>query len=131
MWFGETIIDLVWRIMENRGLKQGYSLSLPIFIIGAVVLPRMMNQLHHHHMYQGFHMEINGPQINHLSFADDVIIFSSVTSSSLQLIMKVLSTYQRVSGQLINNKKSHFTIPTNTPQDISLISLKRIVLSLT
>lgn len=54
-------------------------------------------------------MEKRGPQVNHLSFADDV----SGRSKSLELIMKVLSTYKVISSQLVNKSKSYFIIPPN------------------
>lgn len=63
-------------------------------------------------------MEKRGPQINHLSFADDVIIFASSHKSSLQLIMKTLDTYEVVSDQLINRNKSYFMVPLKTLQAI-------------
>lgn len=59
-------------------------------------------------------MKKMGPQINHLNFANDVIIFTSGTSRSLELIMKALVTYEKVSGQMVNKNKSHFLVPANT-----------------
>ncbi|XP_055814172.1 uncharacterized protein LOC129883562 [Solanum dulcamara] len=132
MGFGEGFIDMVWRIMSHnwysiiinssrhgffhstRGLKQGDPLSPSLFILGADVLSRLLNNLHHHHPnYQGFFMAKRGPQINHLSFADDVIIFSSGRAQTLQLIMETLHTYESTSGQLINRDKSQFMVPSN------------------
>ncbi|WMV58521.1 hypothetical protein MTR67_051906 [Solanum verrucosum] len=63
-------------------------------------------------------MEVKGPQINHLSFADDVIVFTSTDKHSMKLIMDTLEEYEHTSNQLINKEKSHFMVPTNTPQDI-------------
>ena len=65
-------------------------------------------------MYNGFHMESNGPQINHLSFADDIIIFTSTDSNSLDLIMKSIEEYEGVSGQQVNKDKSFFMVTSNT-----------------
>ncbi|XP_055824484.1 uncharacterized protein LOC129893019 [Solanum dulcamara] len=131
MGFGERFIDMVWRIMSHnwysiiingsrhgffhstRGLKQGDPLSPSLFILGAEVLSRLLNNLHQHPHYHGFFMAKRGPQINHLSFADDIIIFSSGRSQTLQLIMDTLHTYESTSGQLINRDKSHFMIPSN------------------
>lgn len=64
-----------------------------------------------------FQMKVRGPQINHLNFADDVIIFASSDKCSLQLIMQTLSSYETDSDQLINKDKSYFMILSNTPQD--------------
>ncbi|XP_055835240.1 uncharacterized protein LOC129903721 [Solanum dulcamara] len=131
MGFGEGFIDMVWRIMSHnwysiiingsrhgffhftRGLKQGDPLSPFLFILGAEVLSRLLNNLHHHPNYQGFFMAKRGPKINHLSFADDVIIFSSGRAQTLQLIMETLHTYESTSGQLINRDKSQFMVPSN------------------
>lgn len=115
-YFGEMFIDIVWRTMSNnwyyviingvshdffhstRGLKQGGPLSPALFILGAEVLSRMLNKLHQHYLYTGFHMEKKGPQINHLSFADDLIIFTSTCKYSLKLIIKTLLIYEATSG---------------------------------
>ncbi|WMV41202.1 hypothetical protein MTR67_034587 [Solanum verrucosum] len=114
--FGELLIDLVWRIMSNnwysiiinghrhgffhstRGLKQGDPLSPALFILGAEVLSRLLNSLHQIPNYKGFFMEPKGPQINHLSFADDVIIFAATDRHSLKLIMDKLGEYEHTSG---------------------------------
>jgi len=131
MGFEEIFIDMIWRIMANnwysiilngrrygffhstRGLKQGDPLSPALFILGAEVLSRSLNRLHQHPLYNGFYMEMRGPQINHLSFADDIIIFTSGRKDSLKLIMQTLATYERISGQLINKAKSHFLLHPN------------------
>ncbi|XP_015168633.1 uncharacterized protein [Solanum tuberosum] len=106
MGFGETFIDLVWRVMSNNWCR---------------VLSRRLNLLYQNPGYKGFQMEIRGPEINHLSFEDDIIIFTSTTRSSLQFIMETLNTYEEVSDQLINKAKSHFMAPTNTPSDVILL----------
>ncbi|KAK6791449.1 hypothetical protein RDI58_010530 [Solanum bulbocastanum] len=131
MGFDEVFIDMIWRTMANnwysiiingkrhgffhstRGLKQGDPLSPALFILSAEVLSRSLNRLHQNPLYHGFYMERRGPQINHLSFADDIIIFTSGRKHSLKLIMQTLATYERVSGQLINKAKSHFLLHPN------------------
>ncbi|KAK6803132.1 hypothetical protein RDI58_000916 [Solanum bulbocastanum] len=131
MGFDEFFIDMVWRIMANnwysiiingkrhgffqstRGLKQGDPLSPALFILGAEMLSRSLNRLQQNPLYHNFHMESRGPQINHLSFADDIIIFTSGRRQSLKLIMNTLSCYEGTSGQLINKAKSHFLLHSN------------------
>lgn len=66
-------------------------------------------------------MVMKGSQINHLSFAND-IIFTTGRRCSLRLIMKTLAEYEKVFGQLINKDKSHFILPDNAfPSTISRI----------
>ena len=128
MGFNEVFIDMIWRIMANnwysviingkrygffqstRGLKQGDPLSPALFILGAEVLSRSLNMLHNHPKYHGFIMEQRGPQVNHLSFADDIILFTSGRSKTLKLLMYTLREYEKVSGQLINGDKSNFML---------------------
>ncbi|WMV30196.1 hypothetical protein MTR67_023581 [Solanum verrucosum] len=136
MGFGEFFIDMVWRIISNnwysiivngtrhgffhstRGLKQGDPLSPSLFNLGAEVLSRMLNNLYDNQQFHGFQMHFRGPQINYLSFADDVIIFTSGREESLKLIMETLSTYEDTSDQLINKGKSHFMVPKDTPSHL-------------
>ena len=136
MGFSELFIDRAWRIMSNnwysvvingkrhgffqstRGLKQGDPLSPGLFIIGAEFLSRKLNHLQANHLYRGFNMERKGPQINHLSFADDIIIFTSTDCTSLQLIMKVIEDYEGVSDQMVNKDKSFFMVTDKTSQEI-------------
>ena len=73
----------------------------------------MMNNLNHNQFFRGFYMEKRGPQVSHLSFADDVIIFTLGGKRSIELIMQKLTDYEECSGQLINRNKSHFMVHTN------------------
>lgn len=68
---------------STRGLKQGDPLSPALFILGAEVLSRKHNLLNLNVLYKRFHMEGNGPQINYLRFADDIIIFTSTMRIAL------------------------------------------------
>lgn len=51
-----------------------------------------------------------GPKINHLAFADDIILFSGGCRKSLDLMMETLSNYERVSGQEFNKLKSSVSL---------------------
>ncbi|KAK6803154.1 hypothetical protein RDI58_000938 [Solanum bulbocastanum] len=65
-------------------------------------------------MYRGFSIEQKGPHINHLTFADDVVIFTSTDRHSMKFIMNTLEEYERTSNQLMNTEKNHFMIPSIT-----------------
>ncbi|XP_069150536.1 uncharacterized protein [Solanum lycopersicum] len=136
MGFGEVFIDRIWRIMSNnwysvvingkrhgffhstRGLKQGDPLSPALFILGAEAFSRQLNSLYNNHDYIGFQMDSKGPQINHLSFADDIIIFTSTDRLSLQSIMNTIRKYELTSNQRVNKDKSFFMVTDKTNQDI-------------
>lgn len=129
-WVLVKYFDMVWRIMSNnlyyvisngfrhgffqysRGLMQGDPLSPSLFISRAEMLPILLNMFNCHPNYHSFVMYPKGHQINNLSFVDDVIIFTSRNRESLKLIMQTLSTYKDVSGQLLNQNKRNFMVPS-------------------
>ncbi|XP_075101790.1 uncharacterized protein LOC142177220 [Nicotiana tabacum] len=51
--------------------------------------------------------------LNHLEYADDIIIFTSVNTYSLGKIVKVLTQYDQTSGHLINKSKSSYYMHAN------------------
>lgn len=60
---------------STRGLKQGDLISPSLFIIAAEVLSRSLNNLLQNDNFVPFSMHKNGPQITHLAYADDIVIF--------------------------------------------------------
>lgn len=93
--FSKTLIDMVWRFLSNnwytvlvngqpygffqstRGVRQGDPLSPLLFIIVVEVMTRNLNELFNDSKYIGFGMPKWSPKINHLSYADDTILFGS------------------------------------------------------
>ncbi|XP_060203069.1 uncharacterized protein LOC132631512 [Lycium barbarum] len=110
MGFSET-----WGFFKSeRGLRQGDPLSLSLFFLSAELLSQMLNGLKRKPGYKGFYMKENGPQINHLSFADDTILFCNGGKRPLKMVLEVLKTYENISGQLINKSKSCFAVAENS-----------------
>ncbi|GLT59033.1 hypothetical protein SLA2020_318790 [Shorea laevis] len=54
------------------------------------------------------------PPINHLLFADDVMIFSRANNQEAETILRCLSSYSAWSGQHINLAKSAIFFSSNT-----------------
>ncbi|XP_075097807.1 uncharacterized protein LOC142175134 [Nicotiana tabacum] len=124
MGFIERLIGIVFGLVSNnwysilingqahgffkssRGVKQGDPVSPTLFIFAAEALSRGLNALHTNLYFCGFGMPKWSPKINHLAYADDMIIFSSSDKISLMLIMQVLNAYEAASGQLVNKTKS-------------------------
>ena len=94
----------------SRGLWQGDPLSPSMFILGAEVLSRMLNQLLSRPSFCGFKVPRSCHPISHLGFADDILIFSSASTSPLKLLMGTLARYESVSGQSKNAANSGFMV---------------------
>ena len=52
----------------------------------------------------------HAPEISHLAYADDLIVFTQAKESSLRQLLNVLHNYEKISGQKINLQKSHFFV---------------------
>lgn len=59
-------------------------------------------------------MNKRGPQITHLAYADDIVIFSSTKTKFVKLVMKQIANYEKASGQLVNKEKSFFLTCSKT-----------------
>lgn len=95
---------------SERGLRQGEPISPSFFVISAEFLSQKLNALNNNVEFLGFSMNIRCPSINYLAFADDIILFFSGCRKSLELMMGALSTYEKVSGQMVNKQKSSVSI---------------------
>lgn len=93
-----------------RGLKQGDPLSPTLFITVAEVLARSLNKLKEDEKFIGFGMPKWSESINHLSYADDAILFCSGHKGSVKKMMRVLQDYEKVFGHLINLSKSYIYV---------------------
>jgi hypothetical protein len=93
----------------SRGLRQGDPLSPFLFIIGSEVIFRLLFS-----SLRGFKIARACSPLNHLLFADDLIIFSTATSSEATIIKDCLAQYCLWSGPSVNHVKSNLLFSKNT-----------------
>jgi hypothetical protein len=115
---------------SSRGLRQGDPLSPFLFIIGADILSRLLQRAENLGTLQGIKISPRCPQISHLQFADDLLIFSKSNTTNATTILDCLVSYQSWSGQKINYSKSAIIFSKNTIGRIStnicqFLSLKK------
>ncbi|KAL2249922.1 UNVERIFIED_CONTAM: hypothetical protein Sindi_2465900 [Sesamum indicum] len=108
-WFtvlvdGET----VGFFKSSQGLRQGDPLSPALFYLAAEALSRGLDLLFKENSDMCYHTNCE-VMISHLSYADDVILFTNCVEESLTKLMKFLRNFEKSSGQKINHAKSAFT----------------------
>ena len=101
---------------SERGLRQGCALSPYLFVIAINVLSRMLNNAAQSGSI-GFHPSCSEVNLTHLSFADDLMIFTDGAASSLRGVFDVLSAFGSLSGLLINPAKSSIFMAGRISQD--------------
>jgi hypothetical protein len=92
-------------------------LSPFLFIIGSEVISRLF-----YSSLRGFPIARSCAPLNHLLFADDLVIFTTATATEAGIIQTCLDKYSRWSGQTVNVTKSNIIFSKNTaPSMISAI----------
>lgn len=106
----------------ERGLRQGDPLSPYLFVLCADVLSGLIRAEVTSQNIHGVKIARTAPQISHLFFADDILLFSKANKSEAEKIMSILTRYKRASGQVVNLDKSEATFSRNVPsEDIQTI----------
>ncbi len=79
----------------SRGLRQGDPLSPYLFIICQEVLSRLIDQQFILRNISGVSMNVSGPAINHVMFADDLMMFTKANRREVQILNERLEPLVR------------------------------------
>lgn len=112
--------------MPDRGLRQGDPISTHLFIICADVFSHLIQMEVNRGSLQGIWVCRRAPEVSHLLFADDDILFSREDDRDAQAIRRVLEFYSGASGQQINFSKSEVVISANVQQSSALLEVKLV-----
>lgn len=104
---------------SSIGLKQGDPLFPTLFIIAAEVLSRGLNKLNEDADFKGYGLPKWSRQINHLSYANDTILFCSSHKQSMGKMMAVLRDYEYALGQMVNLSKNYLYLHDKTPSAVA------------
>lgn len=109
-----------------RGIRQGCSLSPYLYVILNNVLSKLLNEAAERGDF-AYHPQCKEVKLTHLSFADDILVFTNGTAESLMGIMGTMKRFATMSGLHINaTKSSIFVSGSNTSDLINAAEILRI-----
>ncbi|KAA3460445.1 reverse transcriptase [Gossypium australe] len=106
----------------SRGLRQGDPLSPFLFLICSEGLSALMRTAKKEGLIRGAKVSRKGPEISHLLFADDCLMFSEATEKGARMLKDLLNVYEECSGQCVNYDKSLIFYSTNTNEIESIFA---------
>ena len=100
----------------SRGLRQGDPISPYLFLIAAEGLSCLLKA--ENIGVQNLAVAPTAPSVNHLLFADGILLFFEATRASTEKVRDLLKMYCDASGQRINTDKSsiYFSKMVQEPQ---------------
>ena len=105
-------------IVPSRGLRQGDPISPYLFLLCAEGLSAMLRKEEEHGNIRGISVCKGAPQISHLFFADDSIVFWRANVDEGRRILKVLEDYEGESRQKLNKDKTSLFFSKNTKREV-------------
>lgn len=97
---------LVGYFKGEKGLRQGDPLSPYLFVLAMEVFSRIMKDYTREGSGFKFHHNCSKMKLTHLCFADDMLIFSDASLSSISIIKAALLEFELLSGLKANPSKS-------------------------
>ena len=103
-------------IQPTKGIRQGDPLSPFLFLLCTEGLHELIQQSARMGELKGLSISRNGPQLTHLLFADDSLLFCRATIEECRKIMEILEIYEEESGQKVNKNKTAIFFSKSTPE---------------
>lgn len=108
-------------IKPTRGLRQGDPLAPYLFVLCMEALSHLIRQQINQGNWKEIKVTRKGPNISHVMFADDLILFGEANETQGQVMQQTLQCFCGWSGQKINTNKSRVYFSPNTPKHLRQI----------
>ncbi|KAF7823905.1 ribonuclease H [Senna tora] len=92
--------------LPRVGLRQGDPLSPSLYVMCANVLSNHLITAQNYRSIQGIKIARGAPSINHLMYADDILLFFRADKSTCDTVNKLLNQFGELAGLWMNNQKS-------------------------
>jgi hypothetical protein len=93
-------------ITPSRGLRQGDPLSPYLFVLCMEKLSLSIQQKVLSGIWKPIQVSKGGPQLSHVLFADDVMLFCEASTEQVKVVLDTLEEFCSASGLRINTLKS-------------------------
>jgi hypothetical protein len=112
------------RIYPSRGIRQGDPISPYLFLLCAEALSTLLTKADRRGELTGAPTSKKGPRLNHLFFADDSLLFCKATPYHWRKLTALLNSYEKASGQRLNQAKTSIFFSRNTTINVQQEILK-------
>ena len=90
----------------TRGIRQGDPISPYIFVLCIEKLAQLISLAVKHKLWEPIQLSRNEPELSHLCFADDLVLFAKASLDQVNVIKGILDLFCKSSGQKVNQGKS-------------------------
>ncbi|XP_039054285.1 uncharacterized protein LOC120196582 [Hibiscus syriacus] len=105
--------ELIEPFQPSRGIRQGDPLSSYLFVICMERLAQEIALSVNQGRWKPIKLSRNGPDISHLFFVDDLILFAEVNNSHIRIIHNTINKFCNSSGQKVSLQKSNIFYSNN------------------
>ena len=95
-------------VYPSQGIRQGDPLSPFLFLLCMEGLHGLINSAARRGDIKGFLLCRGGPELTHLLFTDDSLLFCRATLEECEKVLQILESYKQASGQKVNKNKTAF-----------------------
>ncbi|CAL1399429.1 unnamed protein product [Linum trigynum] len=97
----------------SRGLRQGCPLSPYLFTLCMERLSHTIVEEVRSKNWNPMRLSLAGPDLSHLFFADDLVLFAEASPKHADVVMSCLERFCQASGELISKEKSRILFSKN------------------